>query len=322
MLHAELQKPKQVLFDNTSKDSNKNDRGRFTMEPWEPGHGLTIGNAYRRVLLSSLPGYAVTTVKIPGINHEYSVIPGVLEDVTTLVLNLKQVRFKKKLDAEFDKISISLRKKSIFKAGDIVNFTSSFEVLNPDHVICNFSHNANLDIELTVQSGKGYVLANEIVIENPEIGVLTLDAIFSPVKNVSFFVENTRVGNKTDYDKLTLDIHTDGTITPEEALEKASRILIESFSVMLKNGLTDTERSLLDSKIVTDAELRRRKLLKRSIKEFIEDLSTRSINCLVSAGIDKLEGLAIDNSVISKIPSLGSKSLKEIVALKAKHGIS
>jgi DNA-directed RNA polymerase subunit alpha len=322
MLHAELQKPKQLLFDNTSQDPNKNDTGRFTMEPWEPGHGLTIGNAYRRVLLSSLPGYAITTVKIPGISHEYSVIPGVLEDVTTLILNLKQVRFRKKLDAESDKISISISKKSVFKAGDIVNFTSSFEVLNPDHIICNFAPNTNLDIELTVQAGKGYVPANEIYIENPEIGVLTLDAIFSPVRNVSFFVENTRVGNKTDYDKLTLDIQTDGTITPEEALEKASRILIESFSVMLKSGLTDIEKGLLDSKIVTDSELRRRKLLKRPIKEFSEDLSTRSINCLVSAGIDKLEGLAIDNNIISKIPSLGLKSLKEIVALKAKHGIS
>lgn len=320
MSNSELYKPKEVFFENTGKDS-----GKFIIVPLEAGYGITLGNAYRRVLLSSLYGYAITSVKIPGVKHEYSTIPGVSQDLVDICLNLKQIRFKKKIDdpIEQDKICVALRKKSVFKAGDIADFTSSFQILNPELVICNFSPNTNMDIELTIQKGKGYVPANEINVGSSEIGILALDAIFSPIKNVRFDIENTRVGTKTDYDKLTIEILTDGTISPEDALETASRILIESFSVMLRGGLTDVEKSLLDNDIVTNAELSMRKLLKKPIKEFTEDLSTRSINCLEGANILTLGHLIEKSSDdIKNIKSFGTKSFKEVQAIVEKYQLS
>lgn len=329
MTTREIQKPDTIVFENfTSKDSDGL-AARFTIGPLEPGYGTTIGNAYRRVLLSSIPGYAIAAVRFHGVSYEYTVIPGVLEDVMTIMLNLKEVRIRRKESIEpneedsiGEKISISLSKKSCFKAGDISNFTSGFEIMNPDHIICNLNTNTSLDLDIIIQHGRGYVPANEVVIQ-AEADTLKLDAIFNPIKNVSFQVENTRVGNRTDYDKLYVDVITDKSITPEDALEHASRILIESFSFLLKNGLNDVDKGLLKTNKVTTEELSLRKLLKRPIKEFSEDLSTRSINCLEGFGLLTLGDLLnVPIETMKGIKSFGSKSQKEVQALIAKYELS
>ncbi|MEM9417135.1 MAG: DNA-directed RNA polymerase subunit alpha, partial [Bacteroidota bacterium] len=211
--------------------------GTFTFRPLEKGYGVTMGNALRRVLLSSLEGYAITSIKIPGAQHEFSTIEGVVEDLVDLVLNLKQVRFKKIADHADDKIFINIKKQKAFKAGDIAKFTSAFEIMNPDLVICHLDPAAHVELEITIEKGRGYVPADENKPANAPIGLIPIDAIFTPIKNVKYKVENVRVEQKTDYEKLIMDIQTDGTIHPEQALERAAHLMIKHFMLFSNNNM-------------------------------------------------------------------------------------
>lgn len=291
--------------------------GSFEFKPLEPGFGVTIGNALRRVLLSSLEGYAITGIKIDGVDHEFSTIKGVLEDVTEIILNLKQVRLKKVIDddsVEKENILIVLNKKEEFVAGDIENFSTSFQVTNPDLVICHMDRNVELEIELTIQKGRGYVPAEENKDEEAPVGTIATDAIFTPIKNVRYNVENTRVEQKTDYEKLVIDISTDGTIHPEDAIKDASRILIQHLMLITDENITFDETDGTEINAVDEKVLHMRKMLKTPLEDL--ELSVRAYNCLKAAKIDTLEELVTyEESQLLKFRNFGKKSLSEIKAL-------
>ena len=215
--------------------------GTFIFAPLEKGYGVTMGNALRRVLLSSLEGYAVTSVKVPGVQHEFSTIPGIKEDLVALILNLKQVRFKTVTESAHNKVSISLGNQEVFKAGDIARFTPSLEIINPDFVICHLDTSGVLELELTIERGRGYIPAEENKSTEEEIGLIPIDAIFTPIKHVSYKVEYVRVGQKTDYEKLILDLQTDGSIHPEKALERAAGVVVQHFSLADTDPRTRSE---------------------------------------------------------------------------------
>ncbi len=291
--------------------------GSFEFKPLEPGFGVTIGNALRRVLLSSLEGYAITAVKISGVDHEFSTIKGVLEDVTEIILNLKQVRLKKMIDddsSDKERISIMISEKEEFKAGDIEKFTTTFQVTNPDLVICNMDRNVNLEIELTVEKGRGYVPAEENVDEDAELGTIATDAIFTPIKNVRYNVENTRVEQKTDYEKLIIEIKTDGTIHPEEAIKEASKILIQHLMLITDENINFEEHDGSQVNQVDEGALKMRQKLKTPLEDL--ELSVRAYNCLKAAKINTLHELvAYDTNQLLKFRNFGKKSLTEIEAL-------
>lgn len=294
--------------------------GLFTFKPLEKGYGVTIGNALRRILLSSLEGYAITAIKVPGILHEFSTIEGVVEDVSEIILNLKQVRLKKVADSFETKVTVNIKKQKQFKAGDISKFTSSFEVLNPDHVICNLDDSASFEIELTIEKGRGYLPAEENKPTEQVFGHIPIDAIFTPIKNVKFSVENTRVEQKTDYEKLVIDIQTDGSIHPEKALEGAAFILIQHFrlfsdkSIELETG-KDSEIEQVDEEM-----LHMRKLLKTPLHDL--DLSVRAYNCLKVAEVKTLGDLVqLDISDMMKFRNFGKKSLAELEQLVAEKSL-
>ncbi|MEL6412651.1 MAG: DNA-directed RNA polymerase subunit alpha [Bacteroidota bacterium] len=297
-------------------------QGTFTFKPLEKGYGVTIGNTLRRVLLSSLEGYAITAVKISGVQHEFTTIEGMVEDVVELVLNLKQVRFKKVAEPTDDKILIAVKKKKTLKAGDITQFTSSFEITNPDFVICHLEPSANFDLELTVEKGRGYIPAEENQADNPTVGLIPIDAIFTPIKHVKYQVENTRVAQKTDYEKLILDIQTDGSIHPEEALSQAANLMIEHFQLFSKKECVVVETTPDEESTVVDEEvLRIRKLLQVPLSEL--GLSVRAYNCLKAAGIKTLNDLAcLEIADLSKFRNFGKKSLKELEELMAEKSLS
>ncbi|TAH26094.1 MAG: DNA-directed RNA polymerase subunit alpha [Cytophagales bacterium] len=288
--------------------------GLFEFKPLEKGYAITVGNALRRILLSSLEGYAITGIKIPGVLHEFSTIPGVVEDVSEIILNLKQVRFKKISDNVDTRCVISLKKQDVFKAGDIANFTSSFQILNPDFVICNIDSSINFDIEITIEKGRGYVPAEENKIGEQVFGYIPIDAIYTPIRNVKYSIENTRVEQKTDYEKLILDISTDGSIHPEDALKGAANILIKHFMLFSDQTMT-FETSKADEGDAVDEEfLHMRKLLKTSLADL--DLSVRAYNCLKAADIKTLGDLAsLDISDMMKFRNFGKKSLSELEQL-------
>jgi DNA-directed RNA polymerase subunit alpha len=288
--------------------------GLFTFKPLEKGYGVTIGNALRRILLSSLEGYAITGIKIPGVLHEFSTLEGVVEDVAEIILNLKQVRFRKVGDS-FD------NKQKQFKAGDIGKATSAFEILNPDHVICSLDEAAHFEIELTIEKGRGYLPAEENKPNEQVFGFIPIDAIFTPVKNVKYSVENTRVEQKTDYEKLLIDIETDGSIHPEKALEGAAFILIQHFrlfsdkSIELETG-KDSEIEQVDEEM-----LHMRKLLKTSLHDL--DLSVRAYNCLKAADVKTLGDLVqLEISDMMKFRNFGKKSLAELEQLVSDKGLT
>ncbi|MCU0318059.1 MAG: DNA-directed RNA polymerase subunit alpha [Amoebophilaceae bacterium] len=293
----------------------------FTFKPLEKGYGVTIGNTLRRVLLSSLEGYAITSIKIPGVQHEFSALKGVVEDIAELVLNLKQVRFKKVAGHASDKIFVSIKKQEVFKAGDLVRFTSALEVLNPDFVICHLDPSANIELEITVEKGRGYIPAEENKPANAAIGVIAIDAIFTPIKSVSYRVENIRVEQKTDYEKLIIDIQTDGSINPEQALERASKLIIEHFLPFADSNMV-LETSDDEEAIIVDEELLRvRKLLKTPLVEL--GLSVRAFNCLKAAEVKTLSDLAgLEVSDMMKFRNFGKKSLKELEELIASKNLS
>jgi DNA-directed RNA polymerase subunit alpha len=296
-------------------------RGLFTFKPLEKGYGVTIGNALRRILLSSLEGHAITGIKIPGVLHEFSTIEGVVEDVTEIILNLKQVRLRKIADNFDGKITINIKKQKQFKAGDIAKHTSGFEVLNPELVICNIDETAHFELELTVEKGRGYLPADELKPNDQVFGYIPIDAIFTPVKNVKYSVENTRVEQKTDYEKLVIDIETDGSIHPEKALEGAAFILIQHFrlfsdkSIELETG-KDSEVEQVDEEM-----LHMRKLLKTSLHDL--DLSVRAYNCLKAADVKTLGDLVqLDISDMMKFRNFGKKSLAELEQLVAEKSLT
>ena len=297
--------------------------GSFEFKPLEPGFGVTIGNALRRVLLSSLEGYSISAIKISGVDHEFSTIKGVLEDVTEIILNLKQVRLKKLIDddsVEKEKVTIVLNKKEEFVAGDIEKFSTSFQVTNPDLVICNMDRNVELDIELTITKGRGYVPAEENVDEEADLGTIAIDAIYTPIKNVRYHVENTRVEQKTDYEKLVIDISTDGTIHPEEAMKEASRILIQHLMLITDENITFDEHDGHEINAVDEKVLHMRKMLKTPLEDL--ELSVRAYNCLKAAKIDTLEELVTyEESQLLKFRNFGKKSLTEIKQLLNEKGL-
>ncbi len=293
----------------------------FTFKPLEKGYGVTIGNTLRRVLLSSLEGYAITSIKIPGAQHEFSTIEGVVEDIVELVLNLKQVRFKKVADNANDKICISIKKQEVFKAGDIAKFTPALEILNPDFVICHLDPTANIELEIMVEKGRGYIPAEENKPANAAIGLIPIDAIFTPIRKVSYKVENIRVEQKTDYEKLIIDIQTDGSIHPEQALERAASLIIKHFLLFSDNNMVLEASSDEEIEIVDEELLRVRKLLKTPLADL--GLSVRAFNCLKAAEVKTLGDLAgLEISDMVKFRNFGKKSLKELEELMVSRNLN
>jgi DNA-directed RNA polymerase subunit alpha len=295
--------------------------GLFTFKPLEPGFGVTIGNALRRILLSSLEGYAITGIKVPGVLHEFSTIEGVVEDVSEIILNLKMVRFKKISDGIDNKIVIPIKGKAQFTAGDISNFTSSFEILNPDLVICTLDEKADFEIEFTVEKGRGYVPAEENKPTEQIFGYIPIDAIFTPIKNVKYNIENTRVEQKTDYEQLVLDIETDGSIHPENALKGAANILIQHFMLFSDQTMILESADLREPEAVDEEMLHMRKLLKTPLNDL--DLSVRAYNCLKAADVKSLGDLVrLEISDMMKFRNFGKKSLAELEQLVAEKNLT
>ena len=286
--------------------------GKFEFRPLEPGFGVTIGNALRRILLSSLEGYAINTIRIAGVEHEFSSVPGVKEDVTNIILNLKQVRFKQVVEEfENEKVSITVENSTEFKAGDIGKYLTGFEVLNPDLVICHLDSKASMQIDLTINKGRGYVPADENRQFCTDVNVLPIDSIYTPIRNVKYSVEPTRVEQKTDYDKLTLEVTTDGSIHPKDALKEAAKILIYHFMLFSDEKIT-LENPNADGNQEFDEEvLHMRQLLKTKLTDM--NLSVRALNCLKAADVVTLGDLVQYNKTdLLKFRNFGKKSLSEL----------
>ncbi|WP_026999284.1 DNA-directed RNA polymerase subunit alpha [Eisenibacter elegans] len=311
-----FQTPEKIMMEKTN-DFN----GVFEFQPLERGYGLTIGHALRRVLLSSLEGYAITCMKIPGVLHEFSSIKGVVQDVSEIILNLKQVRVKKIADVPDNKIVAVIKNQSTLTAGDLGKFSTAFQILNPELVICNLDESVDLELEVIIEKGRGYLPAEEQKNVEQLSGYIAVDAIFTPIRNVKYIVENTRVEQRTDYEKLILDITTDGSIHPEEALKGAANILIQHFMLFTdKNIVLDTgDKEEVEQ--VDEHFLHMRKLLKTPISDL--DLSVRAYNCLKSAEIKNLGDLVkLEISDMMKFRNFGKKSLTELEQLVAEKGLT
>ncbi|MDD6472347.1 MAG: DNA-directed RNA polymerase subunit alpha [Bacteroidales bacterium] len=286
--------------------------GKFEFRPLEPGFGITIGNALRRILLSSLEGFAINTIKIDGVEHEFGAVPGVKEDVTNIILNLKQVRFKQLVEEfEGEKVSITVENSTEFKAGDIAKYLTGFEVLNPELVICHLDPKATMQIELSINKGRGYVPSDENREYCTDVNVLPIDSIYTPIRNVKYFVEPYRVEQKTDYDKLVLEITTDGSIHPKDALKDAAKILIYHFMLFSDEKIT-LEASNDDGNEEFDEEvLHMRQMLKTKLVDL--DLSVRALNCLKAADVETLGDLVqYQKTDLLKFRNFGKKSLTEL----------
>ncbi|WP_373512560.1 DNA-directed RNA polymerase subunit alpha [Persicitalea sp.] len=295
--------------------------GIFEFKPLEKGYGVTIGNALRRILLSSLEGYAITSVKFPGVLHEFSTIEGVVEDVTEIILNLKSIRLKKVVDLVENRIEVNLKNVSVVTAGDLGKFTSSYKVLNPDQVICHLDDKKEFEMEILVDKGRGYVPADEPRANEIPFGHVAIDSIYTPVKNVRYSVENTRVEQKTDYERLLLDIETDGSIHPEEALKGAANILIQHFMLFSDQTMTFEKQMAEEDNQVDEEMLRMRKLLKTNLSEL--DLSVRAFNCLKSADLKTLGDLVrLEISDMMKFRNFGKKSLTELEQMVAEKQLT
>jgi len=312
-----FQKPDKVIMQKSTDFE-----GTFEFRPLEPGFGITIGNALRRILLSSLEGYAITSVRFSGVTHEFSTIKGVVEDVTEIILNLKQVRFKKTGDSgDSEKIFVIINGQDSFKAGDITQFSNNFSVLNPELLICNMDNAVTLEVELTVGKGRGYVPSEENKNPDANIGVIAIDSIYTPIKNVKYTIENYRVEQKTDYEKLVLDIATDGSIHPEDALKEAAKILIQHFMLFSDENMMLEAQAKEETKEVDEEILHMRKILKTELVDL--DLSVRALNCLKAADIRSLADLvSYDVADMLKFRNFGKKSLTEIQDLVKSKGLS
>ena len=305
-----FQKPDKVIM------LDADDRyGKFEFRPLEPGYGITVGNALRRILLSSLEGYAIANIKIDGVEHEFSTITGVIEDLTEIILNLKQVRFKKQIeDVNDEKAIITLTGQEEFRAGDLQRFLSGFEVLNPELVICHMEKDVKLQMDVSVSKGRGYVPADENKPAEAEFGLIAVDSIYTPIKNVRFDVENYRVEQKTDYEKLIFEIETDGSIHPKEALKEAAKILIYHFMLFSDEKITlDTDEKFANEEFDEEV-LHMRQLLKAKLVDL--DLSVRALNCLKAAEVDTLGDLVkFNKNDLLKFRNFGKKSLTELEEL-------
>lgn len=312
-----FQKPDRVFMVN-STDSY----GQFEFRPLEPGYGLTVGNALRRVLLSSLEGFAVSSVRIEGVEHEFSTIDGVVEDVTEIILNLKQVRFRKQVDdVENETIQVSVSNQSQLKASDLGKFISGFQVLNPDLVICNMDSKVSIDMVLTIIKGRGFVTSEEQNIEEMPLGTIATDSIFTPIKNVKFEIENFRVEQKTDYEKLIFEISTDGSINPKDALTEASKILIHHFMLFSDERISLEDEETASENQYDEESLKMRQLLHSKLTEM--DLSVRALNCLKAADVETLgELVAYNKNDLLKFRNFGKKSLTELDDLIESKGLS
>lgn len=287
-------------------------QGKFEFRPLEPGYGITIGNALRRILLSSLEGFAITSIKIEGVDHEFSTIPGVIDDVTNIILNLKQVRFKQVVEGiENEKVTISVSGKTVFTAGDIGKHFTGFEVLNPDLVICTLDPSTGFQIDINVNKGRGYLPAEESRNPNAEIGVIPIDAIFTPIRNVKYSVENYRVEQVTDYEKLILEISTDGSIHPKDALKESAKILIHHFMLFSDEKISLETTKTEDNEEFDEEILHMRQLLKTKLTDL--DLSVRALNCLKAADVETLGQLvSYFRNDLLKFRNFGKKSLTEL----------
>jgi len=312
-----FQKPDKVIMLDATETF-----GRFEFRPLEPGYGITIGNALRRILLSSLEGYAITSVKIHGVDHEFATIPGVIETVVDIILNLKQIRFKRMVDGEDSEIvNITVSGKENFIADDISKKLSFFKVLNPDWHICSMEPSVVLNIELRIGKGRGYVPAEENKVDDAPFGLIPIDSIFTPIKNVKYSVDNWRVEQKTDYEKLNIEITTDGSIHPKEALKEAAKILIHHFMLFSDEKITLETPVEVTSNELDEESLRMRHLLLTKLADM--ELSVRALNCLKAADIETLaELVSLQRSELMKFRNFGKKSLSEIDQLIERYRLS
>ncbi len=312
-----FQKPDKVIMIESTDFS-----GRFEFRPLEPGFGLTVGNALRRVLLSSLEGFAITSLRVEGVEHEFSTVPGIVEDVTEIILNLKQVRFKKQIDeTDRESVSILVSGQEQFTAGDLQKFISGFQVLNPELVICNMDKSVKLNAEITIEKGRGFVSAEENKKASAPIGTIFTDSIYTPIKNVKYAIENFRVEQKTDYEKLVFDIDTDGSINPKDALTEAAKILIHHFMLFSDERITLEADEIAQTETYDEESLHMRQLLKTRLIDM--DLSVRALNCLKAAEVDTLGDLvSFNKSDLMKFRNFGKKSLTELEELVIVKGLS
>jgi DNA-directed RNA polymerase subunit alpha len=295
--------------------------GSFEFRPLEPGFGITIGNALRRILLSSLEGFAITSIKVDGVDHEFSTVKGVVEDVTEIILNLKQVRLKRQIEnTDYEKVTLNITGQEQFKAGDISNFTTAFQVLNPDLVICNMDPKVKLQMTITIGKGRGYRPAEENKTNSASVGTIAIDSIFTPIRNVKFSVENFRVEQKTDYEKLLLEIHGDGSITPKNALQEAAKILIHHFMLFSDERITLEQEAKKETEEFDESSMHMRQLLKTKLVDM--DLSVRALNCLKAADIETLGDLvSFNKNDLLKFRNFGKKSLTELEELVEGKGL-
>ena len=312
-----FQKPDKVIMIDSSEFE-----GKFEFRPLEPGYGLTVGNALRRVLLSSLEGFAITSVKIENVEHEFSTIPGVVEDVTEIILNLKQIRFKRQIEeSEEEKVTISLGGQDQIKAADFQRFISGFQILNPDLVVCNLEKKVQINLSITIEKGRGYVPAEENKKASSELGVIAIDSIFTPIKNVKYSIENYRVEQKTDYEKLVFEIISDGSIHPKDALTEAAKTLIHHFMLFSDERITLEADEIAQTETYDEESLHMRQLLKTKLIDM--DLSVRALNCLKAAEVDTLGDLVSYNkNDLMKFRNFGKKSLTELEELVVLKGLS
>ena len=312
-----FQKPDKILMLEAD-----NFYGKFEFKPLEPGYGITVGNALRRVLLSSLEGYAISSIRIDGVKHEFDTIPGVKEDVTNIILNLKKVDLKQVVeDTDFEKATISVSGQEVFTAGDISKALTGFEVLNPDLVICHLDPSASFNLELTINKGRGWVPAEENQVPTDDVNILAIDSIYTPIKNVKYSIENFRVDQKTDYDKLIIEITTNGSILPKDALKEAAKILIYHFMLFSDEKITLESSDNNGNEEFDEEVLHMRQLLKSKLVDM--DLSVRALNCLKSAEVETLGELVVFNKTdLLKFRNFGKKSLTELDELLANLNLS
>lgn len=317
MAILDFQKPDKVIMNQADEFS-----GEFEFRPLEPGYGITIGNSLRRILLSSLEGFAITSIKIQGVDHEFSTIKGVVEDVTEIILNLKQIRFKRQIEGtDSETVSLTVAGQDKLTGGDIGKFTSAFQVLNPDHVICNMESSVRIEMELTINKGRGYAPAEENKVTTASFGTVFIDSIFTPIVNVQYTIDNFRVEQKTDYEKLIFNIQTDGSIHPKEALKEAATILIHHFMLFSDERITLENDIKSETEEFDETSLHMRQLLKTKLVDM--DLSVRALNCLKAADVETLGDLvSYAKADLLKFRNFGKKSLTELEDLVDNKGLT
>ena len=317
MAILQFQKPEKVIVNSTTDT-----HGQFEFRPLEPGYGLTVGNALRRVLLNSLEGFAFTSVRMSGVNHEFSTVKGIVEDVTEIILNLKQVRLKRQIDSsDYETVKVNLSGKEELTAGDLASFMTSFQVLNPDLIICHLDSSVNVELELTIEKGRGYVPAEENKKLDSPLGTIALDSIYTPMKNVNYKIENFRVEQKTDFEKLIMEIHTDGSVTPQDALTDAAQILIQHFLLFTDERMIADVAPIEEVESYDEEVIEMRKLLMKALTEL--ELSVRALNCLKAAEVETVADLvSYTKADLMKFRNFGKKSLTELEDLVVNLGLS